>query len=55
VEIARLNLELRLLPLSMATSVIESHLLVGQVDDCEFDSSCRDAIAKGTALIIGKL
>ncbi|MEI6428533.1 MAG: hypothetical protein WCO45_09130 [Pseudanabaena sp. ELA607] len=55
VEIARLNLELRLLPLSLAAMVIDSHLLVGQVENCEFDSSCRDAIAKGKALIIGKL
>ena len=55
VEIARLNLVLRLLPLSIPAVVIESNLLVGTIDDSQFDSSCRDAINNGSALVIGKL
>ncbi|MFN5855189.1 MAG: hypothetical protein ACK456_04715, partial [Pseudanabaenaceae cyanobacterium] len=55
VEIARLNLVLRLLPFSIPAAIIESNLLVGTIDDSQFDQSCRDAINNGAALVIGKL
>ncbi len=54
-EIARLNLALRLIPYAIPVALLESRLLVGTIEDAPFDQLCYDAIRNGNALVISKL